>query len=364
MRPQAFWLSVISSLPSLTIGHLLRHEALDAPRERQGIEIEKRQGYLPPSRTSYFTRSQGFPVNTMGLATPLPPPTYAWITTSPGASAVPLTKQSQVFTFVEPLWTLCSIGIGTIDIRSNVRSSMTRNAAATPMYRNVSSPAGARTTSRPEENTSCQTFYNTTASTVCSTTLRGLATRHTVTRCSQDITFSSQHGYQLVQRTPLAIADKNNSATTTIFPDPVVATYTTYYVAPWQTLTDPGEIPEEVLAKVCHANNEEREGEQHRIYCENHWEAWHVNRLAWYSATTRKLFDTYIPAPTSGFLKIYDDEGTEMYSIGTAAGSGSSYAAMKVSYATAQSEWIRRETRKDTVTRTVEYVSVTSESKT
>lgn len=134
---------------------------------------------------------------------------------------------------------------------------------------------------------------------VCATTLTGLVQKYTITNCVQDITFSTEYGFVLALPTGASNASAVASAVATVPSDasltsaptdlitasatlsaesslitavPTVQRVTTYYLAPWQSITD-GLSPEEVELKVCalYPNGTEE--------CIRQYEVWHTSLL-------------------------------------------------------------------------------------
>lgn len=91
----------------------------------------------------------------------------------------------------------------------------------------------------------CETAFTPTETTVCATTLTGIASKITVTDCDQEITFSSECGFTLETPTPTV-----TSGLSVITPAPTVKRMKTFWVAPWQSLTA-GNTPSDVDIKIC-----------------------------------------------------------------------------------------------------------------
>ena len=178
------------------------------------------------------------------------------VTPSPGADVVAITKQSQVVTSYVPQFTLCAL-------------PPLAEVLVTPIPTTTTAPYKNFTTSAPSGVGSCTTIYSSTVSTVCATVLTGLADRYTVSKCDQDITFSSNYGFALATAAPTIIYPNgtiSSNATTngtlyamnattaalasTITPPPTIQTLTTYFIAPWQQLTSAGP-PRDVDLKIC-----------------------------------------------------------------------------------------------------------------
>lgn len=122
-------------------------------------------------------------------------------------------------------------------------------------------------------NGSCSTYYTRTVTTVCATTLTGLATRIRISQCSQKVTFSSDFGYSLETPSPVM----NSSALIT--PAPAIKTMITYYLAPWQALTSGG-TPSNVDSKICTIQSDDR------LDCAYYHEVWHIQIITVTSTTT------------------------------------------------------------------------------
>lgn len=162
--------------------------------------------------------------------------TYSYFIPSPFAFPIPVTLQHQVATTYIPRYTTC-------------REGPEATPAPGPPYLNVTSTAA------PTSSTPCETFYDASETTLCHTTLIGLATRVTITDCSQEITFSSDFGATFVTPSPTRVG--SGSLRSTITPSPSTQLQTTYYISPWHSFVDnQGRIPEHVDVKVCHARAE------------------------------------------------------------------------------------------------------------
>ncbi|KAK7515595.1 hypothetical protein IWZ03DRAFT_407128 [Phyllosticta citriasiana] len=159
--------------------------------------------------------------------------THSYFIPSPSAFPIPVTLQHQVETTYIPRYTTC-------------RAVPETTALPGPPYLN-NTPTAASTTS-----STCETFYDSLETTLCHTTLVGLATRVTITDCLQEITFSSDFGAALVTPSPTRVGSGSLLSTTT--PSASTQLQTTYYISPWHAFVDDqGRIPEDVDVKVCHA---------------------------------------------------------------------------------------------------------------
>ncbi|KAF2877252.1 hypothetical protein BDV95DRAFT_558775 [Massariosphaeria phaeospora] len=180
------------------------------------------------------------------------PSVLSTVVPSPGAAPIEITTQSEVVTSYLPEMTWC-VGppIGLIPIAT----------VSGPPYLNVSTKYSTTTAGTG----SCETVYTPTTTTVCATTLTGLASKITVTHCDQEITFSSECGFTIETPTPT----NGNLSMLMITPAPTVKKVMTYYLAPWQSLTL-GETPSDVDMKIC----TELEGDQ--LECIRYQEVWEV----------------------------------------------------------------------------------------
>lgn len=194
-----------------------RHGLLDQLKKRQVLPVTTEPLSLSPASVS---------VPSIGAAT-----TYKIITPSPSAFPIPITSQSQVVTTFVPVMTLCPMS------RQGRAPSALRSV---PSYANyAAAPYQNATAAR---NPGCVTQYTASTTTVCDTTLKGIATQVHVTVCDQEVTFSSLYGYSL---SSIAPSDKTETG-----PAPTIETITTYFQAPWQSLTD-GLTPTDVTQRVC-----------------------------------------------------------------------------------------------------------------
>jgi hypothetical protein len=213
-----------------------------------------------------------------------------YITPSPGMEPVAVTEQSQLVSSFAPLFTLCELPPKAIVAVTERPTTI----ASTALWSNVS-------VSIPTGSGTCTTIFEPTVTMVCATTLTGLVQKYTVSRCSQDITFSTEYGFVLAQPTdfidlsavgasssvPTSTASAalnatvigaglvTSSATSSgpaITATPTIQRLTTYFLAPWQAVTA-GLAPEDVALKVCakYANGTEE--------CIRQYEVWHTSLL-------------------------------------------------------------------------------------
>ncbi len=201
-------------------------------------------------------------------------------TPSPSASPIPITEQSQVETTYVPQYTLCAL-----PPLAFLPAAVTTNPVDSGPYRNYS-------ISTPSGNGTCITQYEPLETTICATVLTGIATRITVSECEQDITFSSRYGYVL--RT--AEAETANASLATS-PTPSIQTLTTYYLAPWQSLTEPS-APSDVDVKICAIVDD---GSRQ---CVNVREVWHVELvIITRTLTTEINLTTRVPGPAQFLIE-------------------------------------------------------------
>lgn len=234
---------------------------------------------------------QADPVAISALATPTGVLTI--ITPSPGASPVQVTKQSQIVTSYIPQYTLCDlppVGFSHLSRPSTIPS--------TAPFKNYSMTI-------PPGNGSCTTIFEETATMVCATTLTDLTTTYPVTRCAQDITFSTEYDFVLV--TPTAHANSTGNRTTgtysntsaLITPAPSIRRLTSYLIAPWQQLTSAGP-PEDVDIKVCATLS------NGTVNCIRRYQVWHTSLVTMNATSTTSVnFTTTIAGPSQLIIATY-----------------------------------------------------------
>lgn len=161
-----------------------------------------------------------------------------YITPSPGASSIAITRQGQLVSSDVPIFTLCALPP---EAFFPVTAAPTQTTAPYQNY-SISIPPGPGT---------CTTIYSPTAIAVCATTLTGIDRLYPVTACDQEITFSSDFGYIIETPSPtLSNTTDVNGSAALITPAPTVQPLTTYYVAPWTELISAGP-PSDVDKKIC-----------------------------------------------------------------------------------------------------------------
>jgi hypothetical protein len=205
----------------------LPHEVLNFTQSMgvpQPVEITITQSY-----TVNYTATE---LTTTTQQCPTPSSTrtiYSIVFPSPDAAPIEVTAQSQVLTSYIPEMTWC------------VAPPLQYLPISGAPYLN----ATTNHTTTVTGTGSCETVYAPLETTVCATTLTGLASKVTITDCSQEVTFSTECGFTLETPTPT----KGNN-TSMITPAPTVRQIFTYYVAPWQSMTA-GETPSDVDVKIC-----------------------------------------------------------------------------------------------------------------
>lgn len=170
----AFALSslIVSTSARIALRPHHRHEAVAVGKRQHGPPIM----VPPPGASSSMTAVPGV---------------LTYITPSPGATPVAVTKESQIVTSYLPQFTLCELP--PIEFFSVSPPPVSASLSTAP-YKNYS-------VSIPPGNGTCTTIYSPTPTMVCATTLTALADKYTVTNCNQEITFSTQYGYVLATLT-------------------------------------------------------------------------------------------------------------------------------------------------------------------
>ncbi|EKG11689.1 hypothetical protein MPH_11182 [Macrophomina phaseolina MS6] len=227
-----------------------RHEALGVQRQQQqqkqlaqqneGEALEKRQLIVPSIPSSVLENivtlavEEATPIPAIISSTPVST-VYSYYYPSPSAYPTPITQQSQVETTYVPRITTCKGPPIAFEILQQ---------AVSPFLNSTSIIYGT-------SPITCDTLYYTEITTICATTLTGVASKVIVSECSQDVTFSSDFGATTV--TPRSTVTDDNGDSTTITAAPSLQLRTTYYLAPWQSLAaSVGILPTDVDVKVCH----------------------------------------------------------------------------------------------------------------
>jgi len=240
----------------------------DVPHEVYNFKNDTRSAQVPEKsqitsnhttpESIYVTESAYVTESTAG-ACPAPTPTrsvYSTVFPSPGASPIEITAQSQVVTSFIPEMTWC--------VAPPLAVWPITNG---PPYRNSS--ATEHTTSY-QGTGSCQTSFAPVQTTVCATTLTGLGSKISVTDCEQQITFSTECGFTLEIPTPTPASTPTiTGCPSLITPAPSVRRLYTYWLAPWQSLTE-GNTPSDVDVKIC------TEQDNGTMECLRYQEVWEV----------------------------------------------------------------------------------------
>ncbi|KAK0661372.1 hypothetical protein DIS24_g2617 [Lasiodiplodia hormozganensis] len=227
-------LFAFSALCALT---LLTQCVHAAARFRHGLQqleqgLDKRQ-LVPPSIPSIVTLAVQ---QTTPSSTATPSSTvYSYYYPSPSALPTPITQQSQVETTYIPRITTCKGPPVALEILQQT---------TLPFLNYTSTIYG-------QGPITCDTLYYTETTTICATTLPGIASKITISECTQDVTFSSDFATTIV--TPRSTVTASDGHLSTITNAPSIQLRTTYYMAPWQSLTaNVGVLPADVDVKVCH----------------------------------------------------------------------------------------------------------------
>lgn len=219
--------------------------------------------------------------------------TYTLITPSPSAAPVAITTQSQVMTTYIPQMTLCAIGLIPV-------TQYAGNISRTAPFMNYSTSVSLSLSQ------GCSTSYAAERTTVCATTLRGLATAVAVTACDQVVTFSSQYGYTQ-DVGAYATATGTGAAAAVATPSPIT-TQTTFYVAAWQALAS-GLSPANVTERVCSMRASTRR-------CVDYHQAWSTTLVTMLTASTSHVdLTTTIPGPSRLIIETFHADITETMTV-------------------------------------------------
>ncbi|KAH7406259.1 hypothetical protein DE146DRAFT_437309 [Phaeosphaeria sp. MPI-PUGE-AT-0046c] len=194
---------------------------------------------------------------------------YSIVFPSPDAAAIEVTAQSQVITSFVPEMTWCvPPAVQYVPISGPPYSNTTTNYSIIATGTNV-----------------CDVVYAPVMTTICATTLTGLASKVTITDCSQEVTFSTECGFALETPSPVT------SNASLITPAPTVKRTFTYWLAPWQSLTA-GETPSDVDVKICTVLDS---GD---LECSRYQEVWEIVMVTMTMTTTRPIgFTATISGP-------------------------------------------------------------------
>ncbi|PVI02355.1 hypothetical protein DM02DRAFT_589739 [Periconia macrospinosa] len=236
-----------------------RHEAVEASNQQP----EKRLDPILMNSTQNLEQC---------AATISSPTVYSTLYPSPNASAVEITTQSQTVTSFIPEMTWC-VGppIGFIPILNAPYANQSAE------YETIIAGTGH-----------CETVYVPTTTTVCATTLTGIATKVTVSECDQEITFSSECGFTL--EAAASAPTQTTASNSLITPAPIVRKMMTYWIAPWQSLTA-GDTPSDVDMKICKVLDDDE------LECTRIQEVWEVIIV---TRTTTSTHDVQLTTTVSG----------------------------------------------------------------
>jgi hypothetical protein len=267
--PLILYLTLFHSLPSFAADAIgLPHEVLNITRTVEVPEVvavtDTKSVTVNHTTTESFTTTQQCPTSSSTRNI------YSIVFPSPDAAPIEVTAQSQVLTSYIPQMTWC------------VAAPLAVVPISTAPYPNAST---VFTTMISGTDNSCETVYAPMVTTVCATTLTGLASKVTITACNQQVTFSSECGFALETPTPIT----SNASLITLAP--TVRTSFTYWLAPWQSLTA-GETPSDVDVKICTPLDDGN------LECSRYQEVWEVVMVTKTITTTRPIgFTATISGP-------------------------------------------------------------------
>lgn len=230
----------------------------------------------------------------------------AYFTPSPAADPTPITEQNQIATSFAPQFTVCILPpVAFVPLNETTGLNGT---AVDDDEAEESPQSTVFVASIPDANETCSTFFRPSSTTICATILTGLATRVTVTDCEQEVTFSSQWGFELETPAPVT-SDLTNRSTTTLFASPTIQTLLTYYRASWQSLTA-GYVPKNVEASVCRMDDDGSHGE-----CVEVRELWSVVPVIMTSTITSEVdFTTVVTGPAKVWVETVEMDVTRKVS--------------------------------------------------
>lgn len=178
-----------------------------------------------------------------------------FFTPSSGAKPLPITSQSQLVTSYVPVLTICPyVPSLSVPLTAASPTAATASTAAASDVSGIFRRQGAESTA-PYANSSaptsylssCSVSYTPTTTQICHTTLSPLASPVIpITDCTQQVTFSADHGYKIIP--------SNKTAD--------VQDLTTYYAAEYDVIATG--VPQEGIRKeVCSQGG-----------CSTQWEGW------------------------------------------------------------------------------------------
>ncbi|KAF2436671.1 hypothetical protein EJ08DRAFT_674532 [Tothia fuscella] len=234
--------------------------------EHEAVEINEKRQLVPP----------GLPPAVPAEITS-EPVILTYVTPSPSAQPIPITAQGQLVTSYIPQITVCALP----------PLAFESVAPTGPPYLNYS-------VSIPTRTGSCLTTYSPTITPICHTVLTGIASRTTVTDCTQEITFSSDVDF--IIETP----DATSSASSFITPAPYVRLLETYYAATWTEFATPGVAPSNVDVKICTTY------QNGTTICMEQVEAWYVETVTLITSTTTHIdLTTTVKGPALVMVETY-----------------------------------------------------------
>lgn len=258
--------------------HGLPHEVFNVTQSHQDVlQAPMTINYTITEPSIYTTREPSIYTTTETCPSPTTTRTFhSIIFPSPDAFPVEVTAQSQVITSYVPEMTWC------------IGPPVALLPLTGPPYLNGTTSY----TTAIEGTGKCETAFAPMQTTICATTLTGLASKVTVTDCNQQITFSTECGFSL--ETPTPVATTNHSFIT---PAPTVKRMFTYWLAPWQSLTA-GETPSDVDVKICTVVDDGS------LECMRYQEVWEVVVVTKTLTTQRTIqFSTTVTGPGTLFVE-------------------------------------------------------------
>jgi len=259
------------------VGVFSLYASVQAGPHRAGLDPNAARRQLPASTVALTTNS----------ATTIS--TYTFITPSPSASPIAITRQSQVVTTYVPVMTMCAMSSTALNLAPKYGNS-------TSLYDNYTNGVASSL------NEGCTTYYNTTSTTVCATVLTGIATSYDVTSCNQAITFSTAYGYYQSY-------DSRANTSAVLAP---IETRTSYWVAPWQALTA-GLTPQNVTQKVCSYPVATATTSQQCVDTYESWATFTVTSLT--STTSHVDLTTTISGPSQIIIETFHADVTEQITV-------------------------------------------------
>ena len=168
---------------------------------------------------------------------------------------------------------------------------------------NFTTPTPYTTSLLPASQVTCHTIYTPKVTPICHTVVPFAASRATITKCDQALTFSTQYGYTMMD--PAGVTDPS---TLTGSLQPYVTSVTTYWMAPWTALTS-GQTPETVTEKICSRAPGAGAGQD----CVDIRKGWQTRLTTIVSSTTSHVhISTTVPGPSKVVVETWDAVITEL----------------------------------------------------